>query len=145
MVRASISSLKAHRSSSEPPPRPTMITSTPPSAFSSRMPWATSPAAPSPCTRAGASTMWTSPKRRPMIAQHVAQGGPAGRGHDADLARKARQRALAARVEEPLGLQPLLELLEGQLQGAEPARLEQLDHQLVLARAARRPRRRRRP
>ena len=65
--------------------------------------------------------------------QHVADGGAAGRGHDADLAREPRQRALAARVEEALGRQPLLELLEGQLQGAEATRLQQLDHQLVLA------------
>ena len=32
-------------------------------------------------------------------AQHVVQGGAAGRGHDADLARKARQPALARRIE----------------------------------------------
>src|SRR5207248_1758279 len=47
--------------------------------------------------------------------------------------RKARQRALARAVEQPLAPQALLELLERELQGAEPARLEQLDHQLVLA------------
>ncbi len=39
---------------------------------------------------------------------------------------------LRRRLEESFGMQPLLELLEGELQGAEPARLQQLDHQLVL-------------
>ena len=48
---------------------------------------------------------------------------------------------LRRRLEEPFGCEPLLELLEGQLQRAEPARLEQLDDQLVLPALRRRPRR----
>ena len=40
---------------------------------------------------------------------------------------------LRAGIEEPLGLEPLLELLEGELERAEPLRLEQLDDELVLA------------
>ncbi len=45
-------SLKAHRSSMEPPPRPTIITSTP-NASSARMPLTMLPTAASPCTMAG--------------------------------------------------------------------------------------------
>ena len=48
---------------------------------------------------------------------------------------------LRAALEEPFGLQPRLELLEGELQRAEPLRLQQLDDQLVLAPLRRRPRR----
>ena len=39
--------------------------------------------------------------------------------------------ALAGGVEEPLGLEPALELLEGELERAHALGLEQLDHQLV--------------
>ena len=48
--------------------------------------------------------------------------------------RKARQRALAAlRRRAPRRVEPHLELLERELERAEPARLQQLDHELVLA------------
>src|SRR6185436_10889599 len=46
---------------------------------------------------------------------------------------KERQRALLASLEEPLRLELPLELLEGDLEPAEALRLEQLDHELVLA------------
>src|SRR5262249_32167478 len=59
--------------------------------------------------------------------------GAVERGDDADLARERRQRALARGVEQSFVLQPLLQLVEGELQGAEPMRLEMLAHQLVLA------------
>ena len=60
IARATPSVLKAHRSSSEPPPRPTMMTSTPPRAFSERMPSTISSGAPSPCTLAAHRTSSTS-------------------------------------------------------------------------------------
>ena len=69
-------------------------------------------------------------------AQHlddVAHGGAVERGDDADLARQRRQRALAPRVEQPLGRQPLLQLLEGELPRAEPFGLEVLADDLILA------------
>src|SRR5437867_1584681 len=66
-------------------------------------------------------------------AQHVADRRAAQRRHHADLSREARQLALARLIEQPLGLEPGLELVEGQLQGAEPLGLEQLDDHLVLA------------
>ncbi len=56
IARATISSLKAHRSSTEPPPRPTITTSTPTTAPIALIPRAMSSAAPSPCTRAGRIT-----------------------------------------------------------------------------------------
>ena len=40
---------------------------------------------------------------------------------------------LRAGVEQPFGLQPLLQLLEGELQRAEPVRLEVLADELILA------------
>src|SRR5687768_10057199 len=69
-------------------------------------------------------------------AQHlddVANGGAIERGHNPDLSRQRRQRPLAARVEEAGGLKPLLQLLESELKGAEPLRLEVLADELVLA------------
>ena len=58
----------------------------------------------------------------------------AGRaGHDADGARQRGQRPLARRVEKPLLLQLLLELLEGQLQRPLAPGFEFVDDELVLA------------
>src|SRR5207245_8712112 len=64
-------------------------------------------------------------------AQHVADGGAGRRGDDADLPRKLRERPLAPGVEEALGLEPRLELLDGDLERAEPLRLHELDDHLV--------------
>ena len=58
---------------------------------------------------------------------------PRGRGDDADGAREGRQRPLARGIEEPFGLELALELLEGELERAEPLGLHQLDDELVLA------------
>jgi hypothetical protein len=65
--------------------------------------------------------------------EHVAYDRARGRGHDADASGKDRQRALSGRVEETLLLEPSLELLEGLLQGAEPAGLHEIHVELVLA------------
>src|SRR3989304_4472751 len=48
----------------------------------------------------------------PEHLEHVPNGGAVKRGDDANAAWKKRQRPLAAGVEQALGLQPLLELLE---------------------------------
>ena len=56
----------------------------------------------------------------PQHLDDVAQRRAVERGDDADLARQRRQRPLARCVEQALGGEPLLELLEGELQRAEP-------------------------
>ncbi len=58
MALATISSLKGHRSSNEPPPLPTIITSTS-ALFRSSIESAMLCAAASPCTRHGASSTYT--------------------------------------------------------------------------------------
>ncbi len=101
-ARATTSSLNAHRSSIEPPPRPTISTSTSARSFAVRIACAMSAAAPSPCTARriddDACRGPAARKRR----QDVAQRGGARRRDDADRARIRRQRALA-RVGEPAG------------------------------------------
>ena len=73
---------------------------------------------------------------RVAAAEHlddVANRRAVERGDDADLAGQRRQRPFARRVEQPFVLQPLLQLIERELQRAEPVRLEMLADQLVLA------------
>ena len=55
------------------------------------------------------------------------------RRDDPDFSGQHRQRTLPARIEQPLLLQPFLQLVEGELEGAESLRLEMLADQLVLA------------
>ena len=73
---------------------------------------------------------------RIAAAEHlddVANRRAVERRHDADLARQRGKRALARGVEEPFGLQPPLQLIEGELQRAEPMRLHVLADDLVFA------------
>ncbi len=65
--------------------------------------------------------------------EDIAQRGAVERRHDADLRGQHRQRSLAGSVKEPFGLQPLLQLLEGHLQGTRAARLHVLADELILA------------
>ena len=58
---------------------------------------------------------------------------PARRSDDADAPRQHGQRLLARHVEKPLGFEPLLELLERQLQGADSGRFDVLDVNLIFA------------
>ena len=133
MARATISSLNAQRSSIDPPPRPTMMTSTPGSR---------------PMARRAAGDLEgravaLHPRRandemrvRVAAAEHVddvANRRAVERRDDADLAGQRRQRPLARGVEQAFLLQPLLELIEGELQRAEPVRLHVLAHELILA------------
>jgi hypothetical protein len=55
------------------------------------------------------------------------------RGHDTYLAWERRQRPLAPGIEQPFELESLLDLLEGQLQGAKSLWLERLANELVFA------------
>ncbi len=133
IARATTSSLKAQRSSIEPPPRPTMTTSTPlhlgdrpePARDVERRAVALHARRPNHDVRVGVAA-----------AQHlddVAHGGAVERGDDADLAGQGRQRTLARLVEEAFGREPLLQLVEGELQRAEAFRLEVLADDLILA------------
>ena len=132
MARATASSLNVHRSSSDPPPRPTITRSGHPVRLKYSIPRITSSTDPSPCTSAGYSRM-CSPGNRRTGFHHIRDRRPARRRDDPDAPRKPRQRALPLGSEQPLGGQLLLELFEGQLQRAEALRLEHLDHQLILA------------
>ena len=69
----------------------------------------------------------------PQHLDDVADRRAVERRDDADLARQRRQRPLARRVEQPFGLQPLLQLIERELQRAETVRLEVLADELVFA------------
>ena len=133
MARATISSLNAHRSSIDPPPRPTMTTSTPSTARDHLQ-------AARDVLR---GTLALDARRtdhdvrlRVALGQHrqdVADRRAVERGDDADLARQHRQRPLARRVEQPGGVEALLQLLEGQLQRAQPLGLQRLADELILA------------
>ena len=63
----------------------------------------------------------------------VADGGAIERGHDANLAGQRGKRPFAALVEQALGLKPLLQLIEGELQRAQTLGLQVLADQLVFA------------
>jgi hypothetical protein len=69
----------------------------------------------------------------PQDLDDVPDRGAVERGDDPDLARQSRQRPLARRVEQPLVLQPLLQLIERQLQRTKAVRFEMLADELVLA------------
>ena len=74
-------------------------------------------------------------QRKPTVGDpdDVAHDRPLRRGHDAEPARQKRQRPLARRIEEPLGAEALLELLERQRQRAGPRRLDVGDRHLETA------------
>ena len=61
------------------------------------------------------------------------QGRAAERGRDADVAREERQRPFARLVEESLRREPLLQLLERELERAAAERLEPIDDELQIA------------
>jgi len=65
--------------------------------------------------------------------QDVADRRAGRRRDEADLLGEDRQRPLAPGIEEPLPTEPILELLEGELEGSDPLRLEDLNDELVLA------------
>ena len=123
MARATGSSLKAQRSSSEPPPRATMMTSTSAIAARRRSAAAIASAAPSPCTGVGRQQDGDR-KAAVRDADDVADDGALRRRHHAQAPRQKGQRPLARRIEQPLGVEPLLELLEGQRQRAGARRLD---------------------
>ena len=78
MARTTVSSLKLHKSSRLPPPRPTISTSSPPRRFSRSMAAAISSAAPAPCTRTGASTTCRFANRRSSTCRMSRMAAPVG-------------------------------------------------------------------
>src|SRR5688572_32121369 len=64
--------------------------------------------------------------------QDVAYGGAIERGDDPDPAGHERQRPFTCAIEESLGLQPPLELLERRLQCPESKRLQRVADELIL-------------
>jgi len=97
--RATRSSLKPHISSIEPPPRPTIITSTSGNFCARAIPAQIELGAPSPCTRAGITVT-----RRPANAGreylNIANGGARRRGHHRHMPRQSWKRAFAVSVKQ---------------------------------------------
>ena len=55
------------------------------------------------------------------------------RGHDPDLPGQRRERSFPRRLEQPFGLEPLLQLVERQLQRSKPLRLQVFADDLIFA------------
>ena len=135
-ARTTISSLKPHRSSRLPPPRATISTSgrgmRPPAgkrveaADRGRHLGGAGLAlhAHGPHHDAGREALREA-------RQHVADDGAGRRGDDADDARQERQRLLPGLVEQALGRELLLALLQQRHQRADAGRLQRVDDDLV--------------
>ena len=96
-------------------------------------PRAISSAAPSPCTRAGRMTRCAFAYRRRSTLMMSRIAAPSSEVTMPILRGSAGSGRLRACVEQPFVLQPLLQLIERELQRAQPVRLEMLADQLVLA------------
>ena len=126
IARASRSSLNAQRSSADPPPRPMMTTSTSGTRAIARSARTRSARRLVALHARGAHHDARGRMPRREDAQDVAHGRAVERRHDADAAGQHRQRTLPRGVEQALGLQLALQLLERGLQRAEPVRLERV-------------------
>ena len=144
IARTTASSLNAHRSSSDPPPRARIVTSgassgRPAAIRSSRYRSTLRSAATRLAGRRLALDLRGDEHdagQRPAPGEDVADVLPdrAGRaGDDGDRRRPARQRALASLVEQALGRQARLERLEPQREVAEAGRLDRVDVELERA------------
>ena len=113
------SSEKGSRSSTEPPPRATTITST--SGLRSRRSTAsiTSAAERGPCIAAYATSKRDRGPAPPGVVEHVALGGGVGRGDQADGAGQEGERSLELGGEQALGGEQLPAALEAGEQLAE--------------------------
>ena len=132
-ARTTISSEKGSRSSSEPPPRPTMSTS----AMSKRLAvsiWAAMrSAASSPCTGAGSTTTSMPAARRWSTRRMSRIAAPVGDVTTRHAAREHGQRLLARGVEQPFGREAPLALLDDLQQVALAGGLQAIADQLVVA------------
>ncbi|CUQ25417.1 Uncharacterised protein [Flavonifractor plautii] len=78
MVRATSSSLKAQRSSMEPPPRPVISRSATLCRLAQAMAAQSSPGASAPCTRTGSTSTSASGQRAPSMRSISRTAAPAG-------------------------------------------------------------------
>ena len=135
-ARTTISSLNDHKSSSEPPPRATMMRSgrgIAPRRRSALKPWMAA------ATSLGGAVALHAYRPHQHAAreavgepmQNVANDRAGRRGDDPDHVGQERQQLLARRIEQAFGGELLLALLDQRHQRAEPGRLERLDHDLV--------------
>ena len=85
---------------------------------------------PSPCTRTGQTSTWRG-NRSASRCRMSRMTAPVGEVTTPITFRQERQQLLARRVEQALGGELLLALLEQRHERAEPGRLERLDHDLV--------------
>ncbi len=135
-ARATLSSLKPHRSSRLPPPRATMIRSgrgtspLPSSRLKPIMAADTSTAQVSPCTRTGHTSTWQGKRssRRWRMSRITA---PVGEVTTPMMRGRYGSGPLAPHVEQAFGGQPFLALLEQRHQRAGAGRLELVDHDLI--------------
>src|SRR6266480_2756276 len=132
IARATISSLKGHRSSMDPPPRARISTSTSFFLVNYRSS-VTIPAAELALDAHGIDRQMHIWKAARENADDVAHGGAARRGDDADAAGEERQGLLARSVEQALSFEAFLQLLEGKLQRAAPNGLEIVHVNLIFA------------
>jgi hypothetical protein len=131
-ARTSGSSLKAHRSSRLPPPRPITRRSHSPRSSASRSICTISAAAPSPCTRAGSTTTRPRQLRRARMRRKSCTAAPVGEVMNPHCPRQGGQRLLPLRREEPLRREPRLERLELALQPPHAVVDHQAHDQLIL-------------
>ena len=135
-ARTTISSLKLHRSSSEPPPRATISTSglgtgsLAVSALKPRIAAATSAAEVSPCTRTG-QTMTRTGKRSASRWRMSRMTAPVGEVTTPTTRGKIGKLDFARRVEQAFGLQRAAARVEERHQRADARRLQRLDDELV--------------
>src|SRR5205809_417548 len=132
IARATISSLKAHKSSMLPPPRTSNMTSHPPSRPAVLSAEAIFSAAPSPWTCTGKTTTSIDGLRRASVVS-TSRSAAASRGDHADRARQGRQRSFRVGIEQSLLFELVTEPKESLEQGAEPCAPHGFDIELEIA------------
>ena len=119
-TRTRDSLLNGSRSSNDPPPRATTITSTRGSRSSSAIAALTSGTARGPCTVTRRISNCTADQRARALDTTSCSASPCCAHDQPDHRRQERQRALARRLEQPLGAEDALEVLDPREQLAEP-------------------------
>ena len=119
MARATTSSLNAHRSSSEPPPRPDQQhVDTAQPVRDRRCRAAMSRAAPAPWTRTGRTTTRAAGQRRRSVVSMSCTAAPVQRRDDADVRGNRGSGRLRSAAKSPSAASRVLQLLEGEAQRA---------------------------